>query len=155
MVTACANRAMLAMVLMNRERPALPNWRLLAVMLILATTSGCARWEREEPHRLDAWIGESERQLVLAAGAPDAVHELKDDSRILTWRRDHTERRNGEIVTVTETRVVDGQTILVPVTRQEPSFEFHYECTASFEIDAEEIVRAHEMHGNDCDSFLE
>lgn len=133
----------------------MPNRRLLAIMLIMATTVGCARREREEPHRLDAWIGESERRLVLAAGAPDAVHELKDDSRILTWRRDHTERRNGEIITVTETREVDGQTVLVPVTRQEPSFEFHYECTASFEIDAEGIVRAREMHGNDCDSFLE
>lgn len=123
-------------------------------MLITATTAGCVRWERDEPHRLDAWIGERERKLVLAAGAPDAVHELKDGSRILTWRRDHTERQGGEIITVTETRTVGGQTVLVPVTRQEPSFEFHYECTASFEIDAEGFVDAHETHGNDCDGFL-
>ena len=132
----------------------MPSLRLIAVMLILATVAGCARWNRPEPHRLDAWIGKSERKLVLAAGAPDSVHELKDASRILTWRRRHTERRVGAITTVTETRIVEGQKVLVPVTRQEPTFEFQYECTASFEIDAEGVVRAHKMHGNDCDSFL-
>lgn len=143
------------MVLMDWEHSALQILRLLAALMILASAAGCVRQERDEPHRLDVWIGESERQLVLAAGAPDAVHELKDDSRILTWRRDHTERRGGEIVTVTEPREVDGQTVLVPVTRQGPDFEFHYECTASFEIDVKGTVSAHEIHGNDCDSFLE
>ncbi len=142
------------MVLMDRERSALPNRRLLAVMLIMATTAGCARWDRREPHRLDAWIGGSERRLVLAAGAPDAVHDLMSGGRILTWRRSYSEQQGGEVTTVTETRIVDGQTVLVPVTRQEPTFEFHYECTASFEIDAEGIVRGHKMSGNDCDSFL-
>ncbi len=132
----------------------MPNLRLIAVMLILATVAGCARWDRREPHRLDAWIGKSERKLVLAAGAPDSVHDLKDAGRILTWRSRHTERQAGAISTVTETRIVDGQKVLVPVTRQEPTFEFHYECTASFEIDVGGIVRAHNMHGNDCDSFL-
>ena len=133
----------------------MPNMRLVAVMLILVVLAGCARWEnRREPHRLDAWIGKSERKLVLAAGAPDAVHELKDGSRILTWRRSYSEQQGGEITTVTETRVVDGQTVVLPVTRQEPTFEFHYECTVSFEVNAKGVVRAHNMRGNDCDSFL-
>jgi len=129
--------------------------RLVAVMLILATVAGCARWDRHEPHRLDAWIGTSERKLVLAAGAPDAVHDLKGGGRILTWRRSYSERQGGGITTVTETRIVDGQTVVVPVTRQEPTFEFHYECTASFAVDAKGNVRDHKMRGNDCDSFLE
>ena len=139
---------------MDRERSALPNLRLVAVILILAIATGCVRWDRREPHRLDAWIGKSERKLVLAAGAPDAVHDLKGGSRILTWRRSYSERQDGQITTETETRIVDGQTVIVPVTRQEPSFEFHYDCTASFEVNAKGIVRAHEMHGNDCDGFL-
>jgi len=129
--------------------------RLAAILLIPVMAAGCARWERREPHRLDAWIGKSERKLVLAAGAPDSVHELKDGSRILTWRRQHTERQGGETVTETETRVVEGQTVIVPVTRQEPVFEFHYECMANFEIDTKGTVRAHNLVGNDCDSFLE
>ncbi len=133
----------------------MPILRLVAVMLIFAIVAGCARWgDRREPHRLDAWIGKKERKLVLAAGAPDAVHELKDGSSILTWRRNHTESQGGETITETETRIVNGQTVLVPVTRQEPTFEFHYECTASFEVDARGIVRAHNLEGNDCDSFL-
>lgn len=132
----------------------MPTLRLVAVMIILAVAAGCARWDRREPHRLDDWIGGSERKLVLAAGAPDAVHDLMNGGRILTWRRAYSEKRGGEITTVTETRVLDGQTVIVPVTRQEPTFEFHYECTVSFEIDVEGIVQGHEMHGNDCDSFL-
>ena len=128
--------------------------RLVAVMLILVTVAACARRDRRESHRLDTWIGGSERKLVLAAGAPDAVHDLKGVGRILTWRRSYSEQRGGAITTVTETRIVDGKTVVVPVTRQEPTFEFHYECTASFEIDAKGIVRRHKMHGNDCDNFL-
>jgi hypothetical protein len=49
---------------------------------------------------------------------------------------------------------VNGQTVIVPVTRQAPTFEFHYDCVASFEIDADGIVRAHNVKGNDCDGFL-
>lgn len=123
-------------------------------VLILVTLSGCARWERREVHRLDVWIGESERKLVLAAGAPTAVHDLADGSRILTWRQQHSERQGGEMVTESQTRIIDGKTVIVPVTRQEPLFEFHYECTANFEIDGKGIVRAHHLQGNDCDNFL-
>jgi hypothetical protein len=136
------------------ECPGLSILRLIAVILILATAAGCARWDRRERHRLDGWIGRSERRLVLAAGAPDAVHDLMGGGRILTWRRSYSEQQGGEITTVTETRIVDGQTIIVPVTRQEPTFEFHYECTASFEINAVGIVRGHKLSGNDCDRFL-
>jgi len=139
----------------DREGPALLRLRLAAILLIAVIAAGCARWERREPHRLDVWIGKSERKLVLAAGAPDAMHELKDGSRILTWRSRHSERQGGEIVTEIETRIVDGQAVNVPVTRQEPVFEFHYECTASFEIDTKGIVRAHNLVGNDCDGFLQ
>ena len=132
----------------------MPMLRLVAVMLILAAIVGCVRWDRPERHRLDAWIGKKERKLVLAAGAPDAVHEMKGGRRILTWRRQHTESQGGEITTETETRIVNGQTVIVPVTRQAPTFEFHYDCVASFEIDADGIVRAHNVKGNDCDGFL-
>lgn len=132
----------------------MPYLRLVAVILILAIASGCVRRDRGQPHRLDTWIGESERRLVLAAGAPDGVYELKGGRRILTWRRAYSEQRGGEKTTVSESRIVDGQTVIVPVTRQEPTFEFHYECTASFEVDSTGTVRAHKMHGNDCDSFL-
>lgn len=133
----------------------MPDHRPIAVLLILLVATGCGRWDRREPHRLDAWIGERERKLVLAAGAPDAVYDLKDGGRVLTWRRQHAERQGGETVTETETRTVNGQTAIVPVTRQEPIFEFHYECIASFEIDAKGIVRGYSLRGNDCDSFLQ
>ena len=142
------------MAKLDWEYPALSIMRLVAVILILAIVAGCARRDRRQPHRLDTWIGGSERRLVLAAGAPDAVHELKGGRRILTWRRNYSEQRGGEKTTVTETRVVDGQTVVVPVTHQEATFEFRYECTASFEVDATGTVRAHKMNGNDCDSFL-
>jgi hypothetical protein len=146
---------MFATALVIRECSVLPNLRLVIFILVMATATGCARWgDRREPHRLDAWIGKSERKLVLAAGAPDSIHELKDGSRILTWHRRYSERQGGETTTENETRTVGGQTVIVPVTRQEPTFEFHYECMANFEIDATGIVRAHNMKGNDCDSFL-
>lgn len=128
--------------------------RPVAAGLILVAIAGCARWERREPHRLDAWIGGEERDLVLAAGAPNAVHTLQDGSRILTWRRSHTEQRHGEKTTVMEVRVMDGRTVLVPVTREQPGSDFRYECTASFEVDTQGIIRAHGLHGNDCDDFL-
>ncbi len=132
----------------------MPMLRLVAVMLIFAAITGCTRRDRGEGSRLDAWIGKTEAKLVLAAGAPDAVHELKAGRRILTWHRRHTESQGGEITTENETRIVDGKTVITPVTRQAPKFEFLYECTASFEIDTKGIVRAHNMQGNDCDSFL-
>jgi len=145
---------MVATVHMDREGSDLPTLRFVTVMLILVTVAGCAHWDRREPHRLDTWIGSIERKLVLAAGAPDSVHVLKDGGRILTWRRSYSERRGGETTTVTETRIVDGQTVIVPITRQEAGVEYRYECTASFEVDDDRVVRAHEMHGNDCDNFL-
>jgi len=132
----------------------MPMLRLVAIVLILAAIAGCVRRDRGETSRLDAWIGKKEAKLVLAAGAPDAVHDLKGGRRILTWHRRHTESQAGEITTENETRIVNGQAVIVPVTRQAPKFEFLYECTASFEIDTKGLVRAHNMQGNDCDSFL-
>lgn len=129
--------------------------RLVLVVLILASAAGCARWRERPAHDpLDAWRGKKERQLVLVAGAPDAVHDLKDGSRILTWHHSYTEHQGGETTTVTETRTVNGQTVLVPVTRQEPKSDLHLECTVSFEIDNNGIVRGHGTHGNDCGNFL-
>lgn len=132
----------------------MPARGLIIWVLIMVALSGCARWERREVHRLDVWIGESERKLVMAAGAPSAVHDLKDGGRILTWRQQHSERQGGETVTESQTRIIDGKTVIVPVTWQQPVFEFHYECTANFEIDGKGIVRAHHLQGNDCDNFL-
>jgi hypothetical protein len=154
-MTALPKHAMLLPIRSHEGAPAMSTDRLVVAMLILASVAGCARWRERPAHDpLDAWTGKKERQLVLAAGAPDAVHDLKDGGRILTWHRSYTERQGGETTTVTETRTVNGQTVLVPVTRQEPSFDFHYECTTSFEIDKDGIVRGHGTHGNDCGNFL-
>ena len=142
------------MASIDRRRLPLLARGLIIWVLIIAALAGCASWERREVHRLDVWIGKSERKLVLAAGAPTAVHDLKDGGRILTWRQHHTERQGGETITETETRIIDGKAVNVPVTTQQPVFEFHYECTANFEIDGKGIVRAHSLKGNDCESFL-
>jgi hypothetical protein len=155
-MTAPPNHAMLSPIRSHEGTPAMSTERMVVALLILVSVAGCARWrDRPDPDRLDAWNGKEERQLVLAAGAPDAVHDLKNGSRILTWRHSYSERQGGETTTVTETRTVNGQTVLVPVTRQEPTFEFRYECTVSFEVDRDGIVRGHSTHGNDCNNFLE
>lgn len=155
MVTAYTNYAKVARrLLWTLEHSALPILRLLAATLILTLAAGCGGRDQPEPHRLDVWIDAPERELVMAAGAPDAIHELEGGNRILTWRRSRMERVSGEITTETETRIVNGQTVLVPVTRQEPSIEILYECTASFEIDAERYVIDFVLNGNACDDFL-
>jgi hypothetical protein len=124
---------------------------LSGFLLILAAT-GCGGQDdvAAEATELDDWIGESDRALVLKWGAPDAVYDMKDGSRILTWRRVRTEEQGGEIYTVTETQVVDGESVLVPITRQTPVITWRYECVVNLEIDRYGYVVGLTTEGNDC-----
>ncbi len=127
--------------------------RLLPLLCATAlAAAGCGASEDyvDAPVGLDEWIGASERELVLKLGAPDAVYEMKGGGRILTWRRSDTERQGGDVYTVTETHMVDGQKVMVPVTRQAPVITWKANCVASFEVDADGYVVGHTAQGNDC-----
>ena len=126
----------------------------LSAVLVLTAIAGCGAPDDygDESAELDDWIGESDRALVLRLGAPDAVYQMQDGGRILTWRRSRTENRGGELSTVAETQIVDGEKVVVPITRQAPIITWRYECIMSFEIDPEGYVVRHTAEGNDCAS---
>lgn len=122
---------------------------LIGVVFLLAGCGG--RDEVGEPAAaLREWIGQSDRALVMKWGAPDAVYTTKDGNRILTWRRSRTERQGGEVYTVTETRVVDGEKVVVPITRQAPVINWRYECVTSFELNRYGYIVGNTAEGNDC-----
>lgn len=122
--------------------------------LFLLAAAGCAApyGEIVPPDPLEDWIGKSERALVLKWGAPDAVYDMKEGGRILTWRRSRTESQGGALYTVTETQVIDGKTVVVPLTREAPTITWRYHCTASFELDYDGYVVDYTAEGNDCGS---
>ncbi|MDH3228949.1 MAG: hypothetical protein OEN55_04060 [Alphaproteobacteria bacterium] len=129
-------------------RPALT---LTGVLFLVA--AGCAAPDDDydaAATELDDWIGESDRALVLKWGAPDAVYTMKDGGRVLTWRQSRTESQGGEPYTVTETQIVDGAKVVVPVARRTPLITWRYECVTSFEIDPDGYVVGHTAEGNDC-----
>lgn len=125
---------------------------ILSGFLLGLAAAGCTGPEdvAEEDDALDHWYDKSERALVLKLGAPDAVYEMKDGSRILTWRRSRTENQGGEISTIPETRIVDGEKVVVPITRQTPITTRRFTCTTSFEIDPDGYVVGYTAEGNDC-----
>ena len=131
---------------------------LIGTLLLLAA-GGCAVPDDYGDYRdqgddaaaaLEDWIGLSDHDLVLKLGAPDAVYQMRDESRILTWRRSRTESQGGEIYTVTETRTVDGEKVVIPVTRQAPVTTTRYECVLNIEVDADGYVVGYTAEGNDC-----
>ena len=126
---------------------------LLGVLIFLS--GGCATTDEgdaEVTALLDDWVGMSDRTLVLKWGAPDSVYQMQDGTRILTWRRSRTENRGGELSTVAETRIVDGEKVVVPITHQTPIITWRYECVTSFEVDSDGYVIGHPAVGNDCAS---
>jgi len=126
---------------------------VLSAVLVMMAAAGCAvpdEYDASAATELDDWIGESDRVLVLKWGAPDAVYDTRDGGRVLTWRRNRTEHRGGELYTVTETQLIDGKKVIVPITRQKPVITWRYECVTSFEIDPDGYVVGHTEEGNDC-----
>jgi len=129
---------------------------LLTGALFLLASTGCvvpderSVREIETATAVEEWIGELDRDLVIKWGAPDAVYQMQDGGRILTWRRNHTESEGGEFYTVTETRTIEGKKVVVPVTRQTPIITTKYECVVNVEIDVHGYVVAYTSEGNDC-----
>jgi hypothetical protein len=125
---------------------------IVSSFLLALAAAGCSGADdnAEESEVLDDWYDESERILVLKLGAPDSVYEMKDGGRILTWRRVRTENRGGEIHTVPETRIVDGEKVVVPIISQTPIVTQRYECLISFELDSDGYVIGYTAQGNDC-----
>lgn len=126
--------------------------RILVPMLCALAAAGCAHWyeDAEGPDPLEGWIGLPDRKLVMKLGAPDAVYEMQDGRRILTWRHNRTEERGGETYMATEMRLVDGKQKAVPVTRRTPVTTVRYECQMNFELDTKGYVVDFETEGNDC-----
>ncbi len=126
---------------------------ILSGFLLVLAAAGCGGPDDggDEPAAgLDDWIGMTDRKLALKWGAPDAVYDMRNGNRILTWRRSRTERQGGELYTVTETRVVDGEKVVVPITRQTPVTTLRYACVTNFEIDRDGYIVGHTVEGNDC-----
>ncbi|NIQ95372.1 MAG: hypothetical protein GWN87_15095, partial [Desulfuromonadales bacterium] len=70
--------------------------RTLISLLGLLLGVGCAGYDPEyDP--LERWIGMTERDLVMAGGAPDTVHEMSNGNRVLTWRYENVEQHGGEL----------------------------------------------------------
>lgn len=125
----------------------------LSGFLIFLAVTGCGGPDDDGDGTaagLDDWIGMSDRKLVLKWGAPDAVYDMKDGNRVLTWRRGRTERQGGEVYTVTETQIVDGKKVVVPITRQTPVTTVRYVCVTSFEVDRDGYIVGQTAEGNDC-----
>jgi len=130
--------------------------RIVTGALFLLAAAGCVvpqdRYgqEDETTAALEEWIGELDRDLVFKWGAPDAVYQMQDGGRILTWRRSRTESTGGELYTETETRTIDGEDVGIPVTRRTPIVTTRYECVMSVELDVDGYVVAYTTEGNDC-----
>lgn len=124
--------------------------RWLAIIpAIVFALSACATGQAYEEY-LQQWVGASEQELVSTWGAPDSSYETGDGSKILTWRRSRTEFQPGEIYTILETHIVDGTKQVVPITRQNPGYTAHYECTTNFTVGPDGTVRRYTYSGNDC-----
>ncbi len=125
---------------------------IVSGFLLALAAAGCSGADdnAEESEVLDEWYDESERILVLKLGAPDSVYEMKDGGRILTWRHVRTVNQGGEIHTAPETRIVDGEKVVVPIISQTPIVTQRYECMISFELDSEGYVVGYTAQGNDC-----
>jgi hypothetical protein len=126
---------------------------IVSGFLLMLAAAGCSGQNDdgdEVAAALGDWIGEGDRELVLKWGAPDAVYDMKNGSRILTWRRSRTESQGGELYTVTETQVVDGKKVVIPITHQTPVITWRYECVTSFEVDRYGNVAGYTAEGNDC-----
>lgn len=133
--------------------------RLAAAALIATLPTGCARWYEDRDDKADrdplyAWLDEKDETLVMRWGAPDAAYELKEGGRVLTWRRERIERQGGEIFTVNESRIVNGKTVLAPVTQQKPFVNVRLHCTTSMKLDADGYVVGYDRDGNDCNYYL-
>lgn len=121
------------------------------ISVLLATAcSGPNEQDEQARSALDDWYDQPERALVRKLGAPDAVYDLTGGGRILTWRRSRTETQGGELYTIPETRIVDGEELVVPITRQEPMRTLRFECVMNFELDEEGYVVGYTAQGNDC-----
>lgn len=126
---------------------------VLTALLSLLSAAACGGSDEragEAASPLDDWYDQPERTLVRKLGAPDAVYDLTGGGRILTWRRSRTETEGGELYTIPETQIVDGEKLVVPVTRQEPIRTVRYECVMSFELDQEGYIVGFTAEGNDC-----
>ncbi|UCH73988.1 MAG: hypothetical protein JSU82_16995 [Rhodospirillales bacterium] len=126
---------------------------IAACLIALLAPGGCGGSgddAREQAVDLRGWYDRTEQALVRSLGAPDSVYDMRNGGRILTWRHSRTEREGGELYTEIETRVVNGETVLVPVTSQKPIVNVRYECMISFELDRRGYVVGYTADGNDC-----
>lgn len=123
--------------------------RIIPAAILILLTAGCATdYDTDETPALglDGWIGATDRELVLSWGAPDAMYQLADGSRVLTWRSVYTGPATG-IYEDARPGVADGQ----PVTPFTPPSRYaRYECVTNIEVGPFGKVRDYALQGNGC-----
>lgn len=115
--------------------------RLIPAIILILFVPGCATdgttgqaaddADRIAMPGLESWIGATDRELVLNWGAPDAIYELADGSRVLTWRSIFA----GPAAT-------DDQP---GATRP-----IRYECITNIDIGPDGTIRDYAVQGNGC-----
>lgn len=117
--------------------------RLIPAIILSLLAAGCASGETtgraaDDERRktridgLEGWIGASDRELVLTWGAPDAIYELADGSRVLTWRR------------VFMGPAIDGRPAAAGTQ------PIRYECVTNIDIGPGGAIRNYAVQGNGC-----
>lgn len=118
---------------------------IIPALILVLFAGGCATYGETDETRalgLDGWVGATDRELVLSWGAPDAMYQLADGSRILTWRSVNTGIA-GEYATA-QPGVADGQPV---ISAGRP---LRYECVTNIEIGPFGKIRGYALQGNGC-----
>lgn len=114
--------------------------RFIATAVAMLTVAGCVSGDESRGLGLDGWVGATDRELVLSWGAPDAVYQLADGSRVLTWRSVHIEAAGD--YTAARSGVADGQSVAPAPVR--------YECITNIEVGPLGDIRDYVLQGNGC-----
>lgn len=118
---------------------------LIPAIALLLFAGGCATYDdADETHALglDGWVGATDRELVLSWGAPDAMYQMADGSRVLTWRSVNTDATAGHAAA--RPGIADGQPAI------SPGGLMRYECVTNIEVGPFGKIRGYALQGNGC-----
>lgn len=132
--------------------------KTVLIVALLAVLTGCATSEQRRAAfagSLDAWIGKTSDQLVLARGLPTSTYELSTKKRILEYlRRETVTRGGGTYTTSTPVLVPDGngggRWVSVPQQHVDPVFTATFTCKVTFIVTAAGLVESWKSEGDDC-----
>jgi len=133
--------------------------RVVLCFFVLLALAGCASLNEEEVRQfqaeMDSYVGRSVDELVLARGVPTATAPLSTGGRVLEYAKSSTRISGGQSYTVYNPVFVPnssggGTWISVPSQHAAPIHSSERNCKLTFQVSADNVVRAWKAEGNDC-----